>query len=145
MKRAILIQPDGTETVLKEGPILPTYAEMKAAIGGMLEIPRVLRVDLPGFVYTRMVVDEEGLCKELPRNELATRIYQENTRRAYPNEPKPFEKAREEERKAAEAMRFAYINLLDNIEGFDPNDPHIAGPAIYFDGWTEAELLEAGL
>lgn len=59
------VSVDGTETELEDRP--PTLTDLQKAVGGYIEI-----VYLPqGRI---MVVDEEGLCKNKPKNNKASGI-----------------------------------------------------------------------
>lgn len=140
MKRIVVIQPDGSETELDR---MPNLKEMQKIVGGMIEHVSVMdRRDEGGnIVYTSMYINEEGLLEGLERNPKATEIYQRNIRAAYPDSPNPFKDAEDEFRKKAEAGGFAFIDARP--DEFDPHDPHIVGPAIYFEGYTLDEVNDA--
>lgn len=137
MKRIVVLNVDGTETVLEKNPDLK---EMQAIVGGYIEHCQVMdRLDDDGnIVMTSMFVNEEGLLDELPKNEKATEIYQRNIRHQFPG-PDPFKRANA-------AMRQAYGSTL--IEVPPPpsaganyrDDPWIAGPAIFYEGYTCNEV-----
>lgn len=127
MKRIVVLPPEGPERVLEA---VPTLQEMQAIVGGYIEHVRVLREDLPGYVYTSMIVNEDGLRLGLPRNERATAIYLANVRRQYPGEANPDRAARVRMRKAYEARGAKVFVLGPDAE------PQIVGPAIWFDGYT---------
>ena len=66
----------------------PSLADLRAIVepfldGGRMERVRVLCPLALG--YTDMFVDEMGLCKGLPRNEVATEVYRNNHMIAFPD------------------------------------------------------------
>lgn len=125
-KRIVILETDDTEIDLPRAKLmdngLPSAEQMKGIIGGPMEFVRVLRQDLPGFVYTYMVVDEMGHMRSAelrPLNKKATRLYRANTLRQVEEGHLPSKDA-------------------DSL-------PTIVGRVIWFDGWTCDELQAAGL
>jgi len=140
-KQIIVLHLDKSETILDKAP---NYDEMKKIIGGYLEHVRVLdRIENGRFIYTSMFVDEEGLLKGLPKNPKATELYQRNVRAQYAYAAKPFEAASRDWKEMWEKRGAKVIDgtISSNPElGFDPNNPHIAGIAIFFEGYTCEEV-----
>jgi len=138
-KRTLIIAPDGTEMVFDGA--LPTYGQQKETVGGWIEIVRVLRQDITDSnVYTLMIVNDEGRISGLPRNQKATDLYLANVRRQYPDAENPSVAANNAFMARCKERGVPVINL--NAPAVDPN---ICGTVIYFEGWTESELVEAGL
>jgi hypothetical protein len=144
-RAVILIQPDGTETVLCEGDQIPGDDAIKKAIDGPLEFVRVLRQEDEGFTYTWMIGHEMALIEKLPRNQKATDLYLANVRRAYPDHPQPWKAAEQAMRRDYEAL----VGKALHVESLAPDgydeDPYVAGPVIWFKGWTCQALERAGL
>ena len=133
---------DGTREELDH---FPELAEMQAIVGGWIEHVRVLDyVGTNGPVYTSMFVNEEGLLKNLPRNEAATEIYQRNVRHHFAGHENPFQAAADEVRKQWEGRGMAYIDATpkDALAAGYATDPFVVGPAIYFQGYTVEEINE---
>jgi hypothetical protein len=81
MKTTILIMRPGTdsEVIIVDLPEQPGYHELRNLLtplldGGDLEHVSVLH----GTQRADMFVDDEGVRKQLPRNDTATRIYRNN-------------------------------------------------------------------
>ncbi len=137
-----VLNVDGTERVLAE---VPNYLEMQKILGGDREMVRVLdRIEPDGhLVQTAMFVNDCGLLDGLPRNEAATKVYQRNVRAQYEG-PNPFKQA-----KAVYLAKFgrsefdADLTPDDAIAAGYPDDPWIAGPAIFFEGYTVDEVDDA--
>ncbi len=138
-KRIRVLNVDGTE---RELAAVPDYLEMQKILGGDREMVRVLDRITPGgeFVYTALFVNETGLLEGLPRNEAATVIYQRNIREQFEG-PNPFHQAN-----AAYLSRFGKPDFDHDLTpesakaaGYK-DDPWIAGPAIYFEGYTVDEV-----
>lgn len=90
-KAIVLLEPDGTETVLAAAP---TWKAMSALLGGPVDLVKVVdRVEDGRLVYTALFVHEEGLLLDLPRNEVATALYQRNVRLQFPSAANPFAEA----------------------------------------------------
>lgn len=144
MKRCVILSPDGTENVLSEGPksrkVFGNYRVLKNAVGGPVEFVRILREDMPGHVFTYMVVNESGLVHGLPRNQRATDLYLAHVRRQFPKSSNPSLEAKERWRAEMESR---YGNEMEFVstspEGYD-DDPYVAGTVVWFDGWTVQEL-----
>jgi len=136
------IMPDDTTSAKVIKP--PTFQEMKRFIDGFVERVKVLDyVDNNGkFHYTYMFVDEEGLLKDLPKNAIATKIYQRNIRYQYPNEKDPFCKADEDFHKELRQRGFTVIDRTVGLPNYTKSNPSIAGRAIYFQGYTCDEVDE---
>jgi hypothetical protein len=132
MKRIVLLAPDGTETILDRPP---TFPEMQAMVGGYVEHVRILRADLPGFTYTSMFVNEEGLRLGLPRNARATDLYLANVRRQFPGAADPYAEATDAMKRRAAAMGAFFVSTVS-----EDYEPGILGPAVWFDGYTEREV-----
>jgi len=139
-KQYVVLRADGTEYILDPSK-LPDFDTMRGIVGGHIEIVKVLRADLDGFVYTYMVTNEDGLRLGLPRNEKATGLYQANTRRAYPDADNPFAEA--DRAFKARFPKGTEIMELPTPDGY-ASDPWIAGDVLWFDGWTIAELQAEG-
>jgi hypothetical protein len=139
MTKAILIlRANGEITELPSGP---TLAEMQDIVGGYVEHVRVLdRIENGRFVYTSMFINDEGLLNGLPRNPNATEAYQRNVRAQFAGEIEPFKAAEEQFRNEVKEGGFALIEALPGPEEYDPNDPHIAGDVILFQGYTCQEV-----
>jgi hypothetical protein len=131
-KRIVVLAPDGTETILAR---TPTFKELQTIVGGYAEHVRILRADLPGFVYTSMFVNEDGLRLGLPRNAPATALYLANVQRQFPGAANPYAEATREMGRRAEAMGARFISMVP-----DDTEPSIVGPAVWFDGYTEREV-----
>jgi hypothetical protein len=111
--RYIVMRPEQShESATVEWPREPSYAQLRAAIGPLLDGGDIERVSVladPTFSKgTRetwkpldMFVDEDGHSKGLPRNEAATLIYRRNW-------------------------------LLQHPETDPESMPHIVGPAVLF-------------
>lgn len=145
VKQVVILYEKGERVVTEE---LPTWDEMKAAIGCQLvEHVRVLdhidtrreggRTD-KRFVYTSMFIDEEGMINGKLRNEAATEIYQRNIRAQFPGDPNPFRTADARLKADAEKMGFGVVNAYPPEH--NPGDPAIHGTAVFFEGYTEAEV-----
>ena len=148
-KQIIVINPDDSEREIyaeelgKDG--LPPSKTMQAIVGGPVEMVRVLRADLPGFVYTYMAVNETGLLDRLPGNPKATEIYLANVRRQYPDSPEPWEAAQDAWRKSLpEPLASAPVFDI-TPEPYRSKQPVVVGTVIWFDGYTCEELEEMGL
>lgn len=141
-KCTIILHPDGTQTTRLPGDVVLPYDEMKSIVGGPIELVRVLREDLPGYVFTYMVCNETGYLDKLPRNQKATDLYLANVRRQFPDSPNPMQEARAAYRRQMEARG---ATVIDAVPDYDHSDPHVCGTVIWFKGWTCDELLEAGL
>lgn len=139
MTKAILIlKASGEITELDHAP---TLQEMQEIVGGYIEHVRVLdRIENGRFVYTSMYINEEGLLDGLPRNEHATEAYQRNVRAQFAGEIEPFRAAEEQARNEAKESGFEVIDATGPLDGYDPSDPHIAGDAILFQGYTVQEV-----
>lgn len=137
-RRTVVIDPDGSERPLQG---IPPIAVMRGIVGGPIELVRVLREDLPGFTYTWMIVNENGLIEGLLRNQRATDIDLANVRRAHPDADDPSKAARDQFLAGIpEAME-----VIDGSPAGWADDPYVAGTVIWFDGWTCDELERAGL
>jgi len=144
MKRILVLQPDGTERELSAAP---TLREMRAIVGGTVDHVRVLDRLEPGpaglaGVYTSMFVNDTGLSDGLPRNAKATEIYQRNIRAQFADHAQPFRAAREEMLARYATMGATFIDATppDVAAAGYHDDPWIAGPAIFFEGWTCEEV-----
>lgn len=140
-KQIVVIQPDGSERILDK---FPTYDEMKSIVGGWIERVRVLEhgslAEYP-WRYTVMIVNEEGLLLNLPRNEKATELYQRNVLAQFPRDNKRASFIAAEVANKAQLERLgAVVIVAPPPPGSDPYDPHIAGSVIYFRGYTEQEV-----
>lgn len=134
-KRVVIMMVDGTTVTLKK---IPSFDKMREFVGGFTELVKVLPLDSPSVApqcLTYMVVDEEGRIKGKARNELATEIYLNLTRKQFPGVDNPFKKAKEEFLKDFPKG----IILVGNFWG-EEEEPFIAGDAIYFEGYTTREL-----
>lgn len=135
MKRILIIKADGQVSELN---ILPTSREMQKIVGGWIEHVKVVdRVEDGKPIYTSMYVNEEGLVNELPRNQKATDIYQRNIRIQFPNSKNPFIEANELFKKESIAKGFT---IVDTTDADYASDPYISGDAIFFEGYTIAEV-----
>lgn len=144
MKRILFINTDGTTTELSEAP---TMEQIHTMLNGHFEVVRVLGSKIMSVVglfnveaptYSPMLVNDTGLVDGLPRNDVATVLYQRATRRRYSNEANPFRKSKEDFLKSIpEGM--GHISLSEVVPGYD-DDPYIAGPVIYFEGYTFNEF-----
>lgn len=144
-KEILILRASGDITELDHAP---TLAEMQEIVGGYVEHVRVLdRIEEGRFVYTSMFINECGLIDGLPRNPNATEAYQRNVRAQFAGEVEPFKAADEQFRNEVKEGGFALIEALPGPEEYDPNDPHIAGDAILFQGYTcqEVDDLLAGV
>jgi len=131
-----MLYPDGHQERIGG---MPTFAAMRTMVGGYVEQVRVLdRVDQGKFVYTYMYVNEEGLIRGVPRNEVATALYQCNVRTAFAGQAEPFQAAKQQARQTAEAQGFTVIDQATPA-GYE-DDPYIAGVAVYFQGFTCQEI-----
>ena len=144
-KRIVMIRPNGTEIAytpqsFKGG--LPSLKQMQEMVGGYIELVRVLREDLPGFAYTYMVVNEEGLLDKLPENPRATAIYLANVRRQFPDSAEPWKVASEKARAMYEARGFSYHDITP--AEYKDKPPVVVGTAIWFQGYTCDELHAMG-
>lgn len=115
-----IIRHDGSIEVLEKCPCLKG---MQAIVGGLIEHVKVLdRIETTAkgeeFIYTSMFVDDEGLLKAKPHNEVATEIYLRN--------------AREQIKRGADLGRFG---TLENLQ--------IVGDALFFEGYTIDEINAA--
>ena len=136
MLRSFWIQPDGT-TEIHELEGMPRYdddvwKQAKEFIGGYFEFVHVLfngeRCD--------MIVDEDGIMKQLPVNAVATEIYYAASRA---RGVEPTCDASREADSQAQLERLAAGLKIDpkNIRTFNlgpPGAPKIYGPAIVFEG-----------
>jgi hypothetical protein len=139
MKQILVIPPIGPALLL---PTMPTLAAMQRHVGGWIETVMVLdRVEADQLVYTLMVVNEEGLNDDLPRNERATVLYQRNVRVAYGEHADPFAVA-EAENRALLPADISVIDMRPDAPGY-ASDPYIAGTVIHFSGWTVGEVHAA--
>lgn len=68
MNRAVIIKPDGTETILDHRP---TYDEVSKAVGGYIEYTQGR--DETGKMVT-IIVNEEGLLERLSYNDIVNRM-----------------------------------------------------------------------
>jgi hypothetical protein len=132
-KKILVLKADGTTTELTKKP---TLKEMQRIVGGYIEFVRVLdHIENGKGVYATMYVNEDGLSQNLPRNENATKIYQRNTRLAFPDAENPFLEARKQMEKRI-SPGAVFINLVpDEYE----LDPYVVGDAIFFQGYTVEE------
>jgi len=137
-KGVVLIEANGN---LRPLPEMISLGEMQKLVGGYIEQVKVLDRTEPNGerVYSYMYVNDEGLLDGLPRNEKATEIYQRNVRTAYPGEENPFLVANREFIKEAKARGFTELQAMVS-PSYDA-DPYIAGPAIYYEGYTCEEVL----
>jgi Domain of unknown function (DUF3846) len=132
-KNIIVMCTDHTEAYLTT---MPSLQQMQQYVGGFIELIRVLPLDAPEVstkLLTYMVVNEEGRLLNLPRNEEATKIYHNLTLKQFSGAKNPFARAREE----FLAMLPKGVEILSTYDG---SEPFIAGTAIYFQGYTCAEL-----
>lgn len=139
MTKAILIlKASGDITELAHAP---TLKEMQEIVGGDVEHVRVLdRIENGRFVYTSMFINECGLIDGLPRNPNATEAYQRNVRAQFSGEIEPFKAAEEQFRNEVKDSGMKVIDATMPLPDYDPNDPHIAGDAILFQGYTVQEV-----
>jgi hypothetical protein len=145
-RAVLLIPPTGTTRELEKDELdengIPSLEKMQECVGGYIEIVSVVRPDLPGLTLTRMVVNEEGFIKNLPRNPRASTLYAEISRRQFPNSAEPW-------KDAERAWRASLPKGVLVINAVPPNlrdlPPTIFGTALLFAGWTLEELAEAGL
>jgi hypothetical protein len=123
-------------------PAPPTWQRMQAIVGGTVEQVRVLdRIEAGQPIYSFLYVNEDGLTLGLPRNDQATQVYQRSVRMAYGNHPQPFLAAKAHARQLAALMGGVQIDLTPSREQAAYElDPWIAGPAIYFEGWSAEEV-----
>jgi hypothetical protein len=136
-KKILALAPEGAVTVL---PSAPTWTQMQALVGGLVEPVRVLdRIEDGRPVYTFLYVNEDGINLGLPRNDAATQVYQRNVRAAYGHHPNPFLAARDHARQLA-ALRGATVTDLAPDQEAYAADPWIAGVAVYFEGWSCDEV-----
>lgn len=142
-KRIVVLHVDGTETVLDK---VPDLDGIQAIVGGYMELVTVLDHIEPGtrrFIFTRMIINEEGLIHKLPRNPKATEIYQRNVRAQFPDAENPFLRAKYEFEQRAKARGMTVISSPWTENPEYSIDPWIAGPAILFEGYTVEEAGEA--
>ena len=141
-KRVILINITGDAA---EFPEVPSSDQMRRAVGGDIEYVRVLdRIVGEIGIYTTMVVNATGLLDGLPRNKIATNIYQRNVRLAFPGTADPF--------KAADDAWRAQFPANATVADLTParalargykSDPWIAGKVVLFEGYTVEEADKA--
>ena len=147
MKEILIIRADGT-TEPFTGKV--TLKNLQGAVGGKIEHVRVLdRIEDGKFIYTSMYVNDEGLLIGLPRNDVATEVYQRNMRAQYPNSPSPFREISERFRKEHEDRGIAVIDgtpASAKEQGYE-DDPFIVGDVVLFKGYTcqEADDLYEGV
>lgn len=135
-KRIVLLRSDGTSETLDH---VPSRKELSAIVGGYIEMVRVMdRIEDGLIIHTAMIVNEEGLLNNLPRNAAATAIYQRNVRAQFPDAANPF-------RAATEEWLRSIGRTADQITDLTPehalaagykDDPWIAGDAVFFEGYT---------
>lgn len=79
--------PDGSERVVETDlPPRPNLHQLKEVMAPYFPNAYTEHVNvLVGSCYTDMFVDEDGLTKNLPRNEKATAIYRNNWLTQHPN------------------------------------------------------------
>lgn len=135
-KKIMVLKADGTSYQLPDKR--PSLEEIQAIVGGNVEFVTVLGATNPAWVYTTMIVNEEGLIHNLPRNEAATKLYQRNIREQYPHAENPF-------LAAAEAMEARAASIGTKVIRSSPSDdydmdPYICGDVIYFEGYNEDEV-----
>ncbi len=125
------IQPDGTETIqhLRQEP---TLRDMQDFVGGNIEIVNVLYLGK----RCHMVVHEEGLIRELPKNLVATEIYYTASRQRGV-EPLDPEQCKADTDSYLEGITAA-LGGPDSVQVTTLGDPTmencIYGPAIVFEG-----------
>lgn len=140
-KQIRVIRPDGTGHVLD---FAPTSAMLGEIVGGYIEIVQCLdRVEDGKGVYCPMVINEEGLLMDLPRNEEATKLYQNNVRTRYAGHPNPFEQARLDHEAEMQERGFVVIDGNKHLPNWNPDDPAIVGTVVYFQGYTVEEMDDA--
>lgn len=105
----------------------PTLEQLQQAVGGYIEVVNVIYQDR----VCQMIVNEEGLMKCLPRNQVATDIYLEAMRRQFPGVANPFKAARDAARKQWEERG---VPVFSSEPGGYEDDPYIAGNAVVLDG-----------
>lgn len=135
MKRIVALHPDGLQITLTD---VPDRKTMERLVGGNVEYVTVLdRIEAGRPIYSWLVINADGRSRHLPRNQDATVIYQRNARWQYPEETNPFQAMREAQRPYWERIG---ARIIDMTEPEDESDPYIAGPAIYFQGYTIEEI-----
>jgi hypothetical protein len=134
VKRVVIIKANGdTEAFTSE----PTFEQIQKACGGHVEHVRVLdRIENGRFIYTSMYVNDSGLIDGLDRNKMATQIYQRNVRAAFPNSATPFADSEADMKRTAEELGLDIIDARPHYTDYNPNDPHIAGDVVLFEGYT---------
>jgi hypothetical protein len=136
-KAILVLNVDGAIHTL---PTPPTWRRMQAIVGGPVEQVRVLdRIENGQPIYSFLYCNEDGLNLGLPRNDAATEVYQRNVRAAYGDHPQPFLAAKAHARQLAALMGAVPIELSPPSAAYEL-DPWIAGPAIYFEGWSTEEV-----
>lgn len=137
MKQIKLLKTDGEVEILAKPP---SWKELKTLVGGWVEQVRVLdRIESGRPVLTLMFVNEEGLVLGLPRNQAATVLYQALTRYNFPTVSDPLDEAKRIYKLQCEKAGMQVIDTTSDLPGY-ASDPYIAGPAVYFEGWTEEEV-----
>lgn len=72
----IILRPDGTRTETIQAKA-PEYDQLKEAVQGYIEtVPHLSKLD--PYKRGRAYVNEEGILKNMPFNEQATRVWLEN-------------------------------------------------------------------
>jgi hypothetical protein len=132
-KSVVYLFADGSEVHFKK---VPSFEKMRGWLGGYVELVRVLPMDAPEPLekyLTYLAVDEEGRIKDLLKNDQATEIYHNLTKKQFPGVENPIRKARETF--VASMPKGIFV-----VSSFYEEDPYIAGDAIYFQGYTCKEL-----
>lgn len=102
------------------------------------------------IILSTMLVNEEGVLRHMPRNALATEIYQRLVRYQFKGHADPFAACDAEFKKriAAKYGADAVAGMVDitpkhAIEAAKKDGPWIAGNVIYFEGYTIPEVDRA--
>ena len=126
-------------TILEEIPALDV---MQAIVGGHIEHVRVLRQDIDHrYEFTYMIVNEEGVLRDLERNSRATDLYLAYVRRRFPEASEPWREAQKEAEKRWSKLGVAVYADITPAQ-HQGKEPFIAGTAIHFAGYTCDELDE---
>lgn len=136
----IVIEPDDKRYVIPPEDF--NWEKARKVLDGYVEPVRVLRIDLEGYVFTYMFVDEEGMLKSKPVNAGATKLHRANIERQFPLAENPFEEANNEFDKMTKDFGIFVVNS-DTPEM--RNNPQIYGTAIWFRGYTCEECEKKGL
>ena len=135
-----ILQPNGIEEVIPQEEFC--WENSRKILDGYVELVRVLRSDLEGFIFTYMLVDEEGMLKDKSINEEATKLYRANIQRQFPSAKNPFEEANINFDKMAKERGISIFNTQSLKER---NNPQIYGTVIWFKGYTCEECEREGL